>query len=164
MVGSLPVSLDIDAIADALRVEFAAVEAPSGTAGGTDIRGSSVGTAQVNAIPYILVEAPNGEVQTAIGMDPRRTTHEFQVYFLFQHQPDGPRNTRVMLQWLGPLLDALHANNALDIEYGEEADWHVLKSWILSYEPTSIEIAGTPYYAWHFPVAVHTVQFGPITP
>ena len=153
------------AVAEGLRVEFAAVEAPADTRGGTAIRGSSVGTAQVNATPYILVESPNGTIETAIGMDPRRTTHEFQVYFLFQHQqPDVPRNTQVMLQWLGPLLDALHANNALDIEYGEEADWHVLKTWILSYEPTGIEIAGTPYYAWHFPVAVHTVQFGAITP
>lgn len=158
-------SLDMHAIAEGLREEFIAVTAPTGTRGGTAIRGSSVGVETVNVTPYILVEAPNGTIDTAIGMDPRRTTHEFQVYFLFNaHQPDVPRNTAVMLQWLGPLLDALHANNALDIEYGEEADWHVLKSWILSYEPTSIEVAGTPYYAWHFPVAVHTSQTGGVTP
>jgi hypothetical protein len=124
------------AIAEGLREEFVAVEAPTGTRGGTTIRGSSVGINSVNVTPYILVEAPNGTIDTAIGMDPRRTTHEY----------------------------ALHANNALDLEFGVQEGWYVLKSWILSYEPTSIEVGGTPYYAWHFPVAVHTSQEGGITP
>lgn len=152
-------SLDLYAVAEGLREAFADVTAPEETRGGTAIRGSSTGTAQVNVTPYILVEAPNGEVQTAMGVFPRRMDHEYQVYFLFQHQqPDVPRNTRVMLDWLGPLLDTLDTDNVLELGAGAQEGWEVKSTQILGYEPTGIEVSGTPYYAWHFRVQVTTQQ------
>lgn len=158
-------SLDLFEVADALRAEFADVTAPDGTRGGTAIRGSSVGVASVNATPYILVEAPNGTVNTAMDVFPRRMDHEFQVYFLFDaHTPDVPRNTKVMLEWLGPLLATLDADNLLGLGFGVNQDWQVKSTQITSYEPTPIEVGGTPYYAWHFIVQVSTQEHTRATP
>lgn len=158
-------SVDLYAIADALRDTFHDVTAPTGTRGGTVIRGSSVGIDSVNVTPYILVEAPNGEVQTAMGVFPRRMDHEFQVYFLFDAQvPDVPRNTAVMLKWLGPLLDTLDTDNLLSLGPGIEDGWNVKSTQILGYDPTPLEVGGTPYYAWHFRVQVTTQQHTAPTP
>lgn len=158
-------SLDLYEVATELKDAFAAVEAPAGTRGGIAIRGSSVGVETVNVTPYILVEAPNGEVKTAMDEFPRRMDHEFQVWFLFSAQvPDVPRNTAVMLQWLGPLLDAVDAENTLGIGFGEHEDWQVKSTQILGYEPSPLEVAGTSYYAWHFRVQVTTQQHTRATP
>lgn len=158
-------SLDMYEIADALRGAFADVEAPTGTRGGTTIRGSSVGIEQVNVTPFILVEAPSGEANTAMGVFPRRMDHNFTVYFLFnQHQPDVPRNTATMLDWLGPLLAVLDTDNVLGIGFGEHEEWDIKSTQVMSYEPTGLEVGGTPYYAWLFTVRVTTQEHTVPTP
>lgn len=147
-------SQDLQAVGTGLGSAFAAVTAPAGTMGGTVIRGSTVGLQNVPATPYIAVELPSGDVTTE---DPgqRRMTHDFEVYFLFQKSSaDVPRDTKVMLQWLGPLLNALQSNNALDLE--DETGWHVLKTRTTTYEPGQYDVSGQPYHSWHLTVRVWT--------
>lgn len=154
-------SQDLQAVGDALGSAFAAVTAPAGTMGGTVIRGSTVGLQGVPVTPYIAVELPSGEVTTE---DPgqRRMTHDFEVYFLFQKSSgDVPRDTKVLLQWLGPLLNALQSNNALDLE--AETGWNVVKSRIINYEPGQYDVGGQPYHAWHLTVRVWTTDAFQVT-
>jgi hypothetical protein len=148
------VSADLYAVGTALGGKFAAVTGPAGVQGGTVIRGDSVGLQSVPVTPYIAVELPEGEVTTALAITPVRSNHDFHVYFLWQKAAaDVPRDTKVMLQWLGPLLNALHAGFRLGL--GSESGWHVLKAWITSYEPGQYEVGGQPYHSWHFTVTVN---------
>lgn len=147
-------SADLYAVGTALAGKFDDVTGPSGVQGGTVIRGSSVGLQSVPVTPYIAVELPSGEV-TVEEQANRRSTHDFPVYFLYQKSSaDVPRDTAVMLKWLGPLLDALETGNALGL--GSESGWNVLKSRILSWEPGQYEVGGQPYHSWHFTVRVWT--------
>jgi len=146
-------SADLYAAGTALGGKFAATTAPAGTMGGTAIKGSSVGLQSVPVTPYIAVELPSGEPVSALGENPRRSTHDFEVYFLFQKASgDVVRDTAVMLQWLGPLLTCIDAGNALGLD--GESGWQVLKSQITGYEPGQYEVGGQAYHSWHFTVRV----------
>jgi hypothetical protein len=156
------VTLDLHAIGTALADAFDDVTAPTGTMGGTVIKGSSVGVQTVASTPYIIVELPEGEVTSEMQAD-RRIEHDFPVYFLFgKSSGDVPRDTAVMLKWLGPLLGALEAANTLGI--GSQSGWSVLKSRILSWTPGQYEVGGQPYHAWHFTVRVWTADNLSVTP
>lgn len=147
-------SADLYAVGTALADRFDSVTGPSGVQGGTAIRGSSVGVQAVPVTPYIAVELPSGEVTTEEQSN-RRATHDFDVYFLYEKSSgDVPRDTAVMLKWLGPLLDALETGNQLGL--GSESGWNVLKSRTLSWEPGQYEVGGQPYHSWHFVVRVWT--------
>lgn len=148
---------DLYAVGTALGGSFAAVTAPAGTMGGTAIKGSSVGVQGVPLTPYIAVELPSGAPVSSLGENPRRTTHDFEVYFLFQKASgDVVRDTAVMLQWLGPLLVCLDAENALGLD--AESGWQVLKSQITAYEPGQYAVGGQDYHSWHFTVRVWTSE------
>lgn len=147
-------SVDLYAIGTALAGQMDNVIGPTGVQGGTVIRGSSVGVQSVPVVPYLVVELPSGEVATEAQSD-RRMTHDFPVYFLWDKAAgDVPRNTAVMLKWIGPLLDALESGNTLGL--GSESGWNVLKSRILSYEPGNYDVGGQPYHAWQLTVRVWT--------
>jgi hypothetical protein len=154
--------MDLYAAGTALGGKFAAVTAPSGTMGGTAIRGSSVGINNVPATPYIVVELPSGEVQ-AEEQGRRRITHDFEVYFLFQKSSgDIPRDSAVMLKWLGPLLGALESGNQLGI--GSQTGWELLKSRIVQWDAGQYQVGGDLYHAWHFIVRVWTTDTFTVTP
>lgn len=147
-------NIDLYAAGTALGGKFAAVTGPTGVQGGTAIRGSSVGVQGVPITPYIVVELPSGEVQEETPGD-RRITHDFDVYFLYQKASgDVPRDTAVMLKWIGPLLNALQTGNTLGI--GAQVGWTLLKTRTLTYEPGQYEVGGQPYHTWHFVVRVWT--------
>lgn len=155
-------SLDLYAVGTALAGKFDDVTAPSGTMGGTVVRGSSVGVQTVPATPYVVVELPEGEVESEMQAD-RRITHDFHVYFLYgKASGDVPRDTAAMLKWLGPLLDALETGNALGL--GSQSGWNVVKSRTVSYEPGGYDVAGQPYHAWHFIARVWTWDNLTVTP
>ena len=146
--------MDLHAVGTALAGKFDDVTGPTGVTGGTAIRGSSVGIQSIPVTPYIIVEMPEGEVQSEDSGD-RRITHDFHVYFMYQKASgDVPRDTAVMLKWLGPLLGALETDNTLGI--GSQSGWSLLKSRILSYEPGNYEVGGQPYHSWHFIVRIWT--------
>lgn len=149
-------SADLYAAGTALASKFAAVTGPSGTMGGTAIREYSVGVQAVKVTPSIVVELPEGAPTSALGENPRREAHDFHVYFLFQKASgDVPRDTAVMLKWLGPLLTAVDSGSALGLS-DDSGGWQVLKSQIISYEPGQYEVGGQPYHSWHFVVRVWT--------
>lgn len=155
-------SADLYAVGTALAGKFEAVTAPAGTMGGTAIRGSSVGLQSVPVTPWIAVELPSGEVQNEAQAD-RRITHDFTVYLLWGRQSgDVPRDTAVMLQWLGPVLDALETGNTLGL--GSESGWNVQKSRIVSWEPGQYDVGGQPYHAWRITVRVWTWDNLSVTP
>lgn len=156
-------SADFYAAGTALAAKFAAVTAPAGTMGGTAIRSNSVGVQGIPTTPAIVVELPEGEITTAMGTSPRRSNNDFHVYFLFEKSSaDVPRDTAVMLKWLGPLLRALDSGNTLGI--GSQSGWTLLKSAILSYEPGNYEVGGQPYHSWHFPTRVAIEEYVTVTP
>ena len=62
-----------------------------------------------------------------------------------------PRETKTMLQWLGPLLDATVSATKL----GQSANF-VKSALLASYEPVIYEYAGTEYHAWRFIYQVMT--------
>lgn len=147
-------SADLYAVGTALADRFDSVTGPTGVQGGTVIRGSSVGIHNVPVTPYIVVELPEGEVTTGLAITPVRSNHAFHVYFLWEKSSaDVPRDTAVMLKWLGPLLQALHGGFRLGLP--SQNGWGVLKAWITSYEPGQYEIGGQPYHSWHFTVTVN---------
>lgn len=155
-------SLDMYAVGTALAGTFDDVTGPSGVQGGTVIRGASVGLQSVPITPYIAVELPDASVESEMQAD-RRIAHDFHVYFLFQKSgADVPRDTAVLLKWLGPLLDALEAANALGL--GSQSGWNVLKTRIVSYEPGQYEVGGQAYHSWHFTVRVWTWDNLSVTP
>ncbi len=154
--------MDLYAVGTALADKFGDVTAPSGTMGGTVIRQSTVGVQAVSVSPAIVVELPEGEVQTE-EQSSRRITHDFHVYFLFgKASGDVPRDTAAMLKWLGPLLGALEAGNQLGL--GSQDGWNVLKSRILSWQPGGYEVGGDTYHSWHFIVRVWTWDNLTVTP
>jgi len=156
------VSLDLYAVGNALAAKFAATTAPSGTMGGTTILFSDVGVHNLPQTPAIVVELPEGEVESESQGD-RRIIHDFHVYFLWQKAVgDVPRDTDVMLQWLGPLLDALESGNQLAL--GAQSGWSVLKSRDISYEPGNYAVGGDQYHSWHFVVRVWTLDDLAVTP
>lgn len=147
-------SLDMHAVGTALADKFGNVTAPTGTMGGTAIRSESVGVHGIPLTPAIVVELPEGEVESEMPGD-RRIHHDFHVYFLFQKASgDVPRDTAVMLQWLGPLLDALESGNTLSL--GSEDGWNVLKTRTVSWEPGNYSVEGDEYHAWHLITRVWT--------
>lgn len=154
--------MDLEAVGTALASTFAAVNAPSGTLGGTAIKHHSVGVQNLIGLPAIVVELPSGEVESETQGD-RRITHDFGVYFLFgKASGDIPRDTRAMLRWLGPLLGALATNNRLGL--GAQSGWNVLKTRIVSFEPGQYDVGGQPYHAWHLIVRVWTSDVFTIAP
>ena len=147
-------SADLHAVGTAIAGKFESVTAPAGTMGGTAIKASSVGVQNVTSTPWVVVELPSGEVTTEAQAD-RRSTHDFEVFFLFtKASGDVPRDTAVMLKWLGPLLDALETGNTLGL--GSESGWNVLKTRTLSWEPGQYAVGGQPYHSWKFTVRVWT--------
>jgi hypothetical protein len=130
--------------------------------GGTVIRGNEVGVQSVNVTPYVVVELPEGEIDTALAITPRRSSHDYNVFFLFQKSSsDVPRDTAVMLKWLGPLLTAVDAGNRLGL--GSANGFSVLKVGITSYEPGQYEVGGQPYHSWHFTVTVSIEEYNSVT-
>lgn len=147
-------SLDLYAVGTAIAGKFDDVAAPSGTQGGTAIRGASVGVNSAPVTPYIVVELPEGEVGFEAQYD-RRATHDFSVFFLYSKASgDVPRDSAVMLKWIGPLLDALESGNTLGL--GSESGWNVKKTRVLSYEPGNYDVGGQPYHSWRIVVRVWT--------
>lgn len=155
-------SADLYAVGTAIAGKFEAVTAPSGTMGGTAIKASSVGVQSVTSTPWVVVELPEGEIETALAVTPRRSSHDFNVYFLFtKASGDVPRDTAVMLKWLGPLLTAVDAGSRLGL--GSASGYSVLKSGITSYEPGQYEVGGQPYHSWHFTVRVSIEEYNTVT-
>lgn len=151
-------SSDLHAAGTALAEKFAAVTAPTGTMGGTAIKAHSVGVQTVAVTPCIIVELPSGQPVSALGENPRRTTHDFEVFFLFgKASGDVPRDTAVMLKWLGPLLSAVDSGNALGLEDNSNG-WQVLKSQVTDYEPGQYSVGGQPYHSWKIIVRVWTSE------
>jgi len=145
-------SLDMYAIGTALAGHVANVTASQGAVeGGTVIRGSTA--EQPNAIPatpYVVVSLPSGEF--VAGGGERVATHEFPIYFLYQKASgDLPRQTKAMLQWLGPLFDATISATAI----GQTSN-SVKSALLASYEPVVYEYAGTEFHAWRFVYEVIT--------
>lgn len=153
-------TLNMYAIGTALATQVATVTASQGAAvGGTVIRGGVV--EQPNSIPvtpYVVVTLPSGDL-TAGGGE-RVGVHNFPVYFLYQRSAgDLARETKTMLQWLGPLLDATISATSLGLSASG------VKSALLdSYEPVIYEYAGTEYHAWKFTYAVRTREAVSYTP
>lgn len=155
-------SADLYAVGTAIAGKFAAVTAPTGTMGGTVIRGNSVGIQAVTVTPYVVVELPEGQIETALAVTPRRSSHDYNVFFLFEKSSgDVPRATAVMLKWLGPLLTAVDAGSRLGL--GSASGYSVLKSGITSYEPGQYEVGGQPYHSWHFTVSVSIEEYNSVT-
>jgi hypothetical protein len=145
-------SLDLYAVGTALAAQVATVTAPADVSmGGTVIRGSTVEAPNsIPNTPYVVVVLPSGEV-TAGGGE-RVAVHNFPVYFLYQRSAgDLPRETKTMLQWLGPLLDATISATSIGL-----AAQGVKSALLESYEPVIYEYAGTEYHAWRFVYAVRT--------
>lgn len=155
-------SADLYAVGTAIATLFEAVNAPASTMGGTVIKDASVGVQSVPSTPYVVVELPEGEITTALAITPRRSEHDYNVFFLFtKASGDVPRDTAVMLKWLGPLLTAVDAGNRLGLASG--SGFSVLKSGITSYEPGQYEVGGQPYHSWHFTVRVNVEEYNSVT-
>ena len=155
-------SADLYAVGTAIADKFGDVTGPSGVQGGTLIRGASVGIHSVPVTPYIVVELPEGEIETALAVTPRRSSHDVHVYFLYEKSSgDVPRDTAVMLKWLGPLLTALDIGSRLGLS--SASGYSVLKSGITSYEPGQYEVGGQPYHSWHFVVRVSIEEYNTVT-
>lgn len=149
--------LDMYAIGSALAEQVATVTAAQGAAvGGTVIRGGTV--EQPNSIPvtpYVVVSLPSGDIIEGGKGSERSIDHNFPVYFLYQRSGgDLPRETKTMLQWLGPLLDATHSATKLGL-----GDAGVKSALFESYEPVVYEYAGVEYHAWRFVCNVKTRDF-----
>jgi hypothetical protein len=156
------VSADLYAVGTAIAAKFEAVTAPASTMGGTAIKAATVGVQSVTSTPYVVVELPEGQVETALAIAPRRSSHDYNVYFLFtKASGDVPRDTAVMLKWLGPLLTAVDAGNRLGL--GSASGYSVLKSGITNYEPGQYEVGGQPYHSWHFTVTVNVEEYNSVT-
>lgn len=152
-------SLDMYAIGTAVAGKFASVTAPTGTMGGTAIRGATVETPNnIPATPYVVVELPSGEVTQQASR--RDGVHTFTTYFLFQKASgDLARDKKAMLKWLVPLLNAFNTGSKLGIT-------EVMKTLITGYDYDTggYQYAGDVYHGWQFTVTVWTQDGVTITP
>lgn len=149
-------SLDLYAVGTALASAFGAVTAPSGTQGGTVVRGSGLEPNAIPTTPYVVVELPKGEVTWDSSQ--LRIEHDFPVYFLWQKAGgDLPRDMTVMLKWIGPLLNATYSQAKLGVS-------DVQKAYVTAYSFGKYAYEGDEYHAWHLTVKVWTQDTVTATP
>lgn len=151
-------SLDLYAIGTALAAQLGTVTAPAGTDGGTAIRQATVLTPNdISMLPAIVVELPHGEVADPAG-GIQDGIHDFEAYFVFgKNAGDIPRAKKVMLKWLGPLLNATYSAMKLGLASS------VTKSEVVSYEYGTYNYGTDEYHSWHLTVRVWTTQTVTVT-
>lgn len=105
-------TLDIDAIAEALALRYASLTPPTGEPA---IRGSTSHPPNaLSGTPYIVVWTEGGEV-TYGGGGIRQGETEFDVRFYLDIVGDLPRQMARTQKWIGVLLDATHGATKLTL-------------------------------------------------
>jgi DNA mismatch repair protein MutH len=141
-------TLDIDAIAEALATRYSALTPPTGY---TAIHAATSHAANAAVqTPYLIVWTRTGELVYSGGGLRQGETDFDVVLYLDRAQHDMPRETERLQKWVGVLLDATHAATKLGLSAT------VLKALPVSWEIDDQRYAGPTYDILRIRVRVWT--------
>lgn len=92
--------MDLDAIANGMAAEFAAMTAPTGQPAIIGATAQSIEA--INQTPYLVIEGPDGPV--GWGASTRSYEATFKGYFCLNQVPAMPSDLQALRLWLGALL------------------------------------------------------------
>jgi hypothetical protein len=149
-------TLDIDAIAEALAGRYSGLTPPTGY---TAIHAATSHPANAAVqTPYLIVWARRGELVYSAGL--RRGEHEFDVVlYLDRAQHDQPREMERAQKWVGVLLDATHGALKLGLSASG-----VLKALPITWEIDDQRYANPTYDIVRISVTIWTEDSVTLTP